>query len=220
MLSRNRLYPSVRHRAAILGTEKTTVRMTPAQMEGQNALDRSFGFPLTQRPMPARVPVAPGTGGIAVRATGNSSALEAAGASALRQPSPAIEQVAYRPTPSAAYSPLSSNVYSAPIQPVPVEMTTPPGGPAATAASNPTPIPGATPPMLTNPSNALPTPTPAATPTLQPTPGAGRLAAAGVSNSQAAQFEQPTSKNPLPKTPTTPMMNVDDYDRRKKFTGF
>jgi hypothetical protein len=51
--------------------------------------------------------------------------------------------------------------------------------------------------------------------------GAGRTSPAGVSNSQAAQFTQPTAKNPVPETPTSPVLDIDDDVRRKRaFAGF
>lgn len=170
--------------------------------------------PLTQRPIPRAIPVAPGTTGIAVRAVGNSMALDAAGAST----GPALNQVAYKPTAPepAAFTP--NNVYTAPA---PTFTPSPTPGPAATGATLPSAPPGSTPIPTATPAM---TPTPTATPTIQPTPieSAGRLAAAGVSNSQAAGFEQPTAQNPIPKTPTSPILDANDFDSRKKnkFTGF
>lgn len=178
---------------------------------------------------PVSAPVAPGTSAMAVRATGNTAALDSAGASVL--PGPAINQAAlpmgpynrtaqFAPNPNKFVASPNNVVnqvatdqptaYVAPTQPTPTP------GPAAVTATAPTPTasPYSTPPPV-------PTATPTATPQIQPTPG-GRTTEAGVSRAQAAGFDQPTAQTPIPKTPTSPAMDVDELDRRNKkaFAGF
>lgn len=118
--------------------------------------------------------------------------------------------------PTSALSPQVDQTFGAP---------TPTPGPTASGPSaNPTPAPGSTPAagsfLATNPP-PVPAPTPIlAPPTPSPGSGSGRLAAAGVSNASAAQFQQPTQDNPIPKTPTSPP-DLEDYDKRSgKYSGF
>lgn len=81
--------------------------------------------------------------------------------------------------------------------------------------------------------SALPSPTAvaaggsplSANPPVSPNPtpvegGGGNAIASGVSNSQAAGFTTPTKANPIPQTPTSPAMDVEDYDQKKQFSGF
>lgn len=128
---------------------------------------------------------------------------------------PALDSLRY-PLTLAPTSTPSTTVYSGPGS----TAVAPPPGPTPTAPnSNALPSPTPTPPATPTPA---PTPVPSATPqiypTPTPTPGLGKTTASGVSNSQASGFTTPTKENPLPKTPTSPTLNIDEEN--KKFKGF
>lgn len=112
---------------------------------------------------------------------------------------------------------------------VPVPSAAPTPGPTTTPAPTATPAPAAI--AEATPPAAIPGPTPTSgtagtavsTSVADPyaNAGPGRSTAAGVSNSQAAGFTQPTADKPVPETPTSPVMNIDDYDKKKTaFAGF
>lgn len=127
--------------------------------------------------------------------------------------------------PSALASTLSAPARQRParfespvVKPSVADVAGPASVPAASAPVSVTPAPGAD----VSTSNFLarnPTPTPTPGPNPYPTPG--RSLASGVSNSQAAGFQQPTQEKPIPETPNSPVMDVNEYDKKKtKFAGF
>lgn len=130
----------------------------------------------------------------------------------VRLPKPTVDSIYNKPTGPfnrvAQFSPAPGDpnkISEAAVAPTaPGVTTTAAPGPA------PTPIPTPTP---------APTPVPAPTPPAVPTPTAGRTTEAGVSRSRAAEIAQPTQQNPVPVTPTSPILDVNEFDKRKKFSG-
>lgn len=115
----------------------------------------------------------------------------------------------YKESNPGAYQAVGQYNYSEPTA-----APAPTGTPAAVAAALPS-APAATPGSVALSANP---PVP-----VSPTPeGAGRSTAAGVSNAQAAGFQQPTQANPVPVTPTSPVLDANDFDKRpgNKFAGF
>lgn len=144
--------------------------------------------------------------GLAVNVTGTSRVLDEAGSRVIPS-TPLAEVASYKPSPATFAQATPTNVYD-------TNLPTP--GPAPTPG--PTPVPTPTP----VPAPATPTPTPGPTPGGDPYLTSGKNLASGVSNSQAAGFTQPTSDKPIPETPTSPALNVEDLDKRgrKLFGGF
>lgn len=224
----------------ILGLN-TTSRQTPAQAADQAAFDRKMGFQKTTGEVSVATKILAnradrlakdpydldyGTGGFGsdyekaqVKQYDQRNTI-----GTLTMKAPAVTP----PAPAAGTGPLTPLRYPPTKEPAPSLPTTVYQAPASTeAAATSTPSTAAAPSSLPSPdvTPAGPialTPNPPVAP--QPTPvegGGGKALASGVSNSQAAGFTTPTKDKPIPETPTTPVMNVDEYDTRKnQFAGF
>lgn len=154
-------------------------------------------------------------GGVAVRAVGDATPLNEAG-SKLGNP---LEALRYSPVQEPAGSPLPVTVYgkNAPTLGASNEAAV-----APSTAAQPSALPSG--PAVNEQVKLTPNPpvSTAPTPTATPALGSGGASvAAGVSNSQSAGFTTPTKDKPVPETPTTPVMNVDEYDKKSnRFSGF
>lgn len=174
--------------------------------------------PEVRRAQPVVSPVSR-TDGLAPQGVSGSAMATSGLAGATRPPgpSPAVAPaapVSTLPTPSSVPAPtgLATPTY----QPTAAET---PSLPTTSYSVSGEPAPSSVPAGPT--PSVTPAPTASSTPPATPVL-AGRTTEAGVSNSQAAQFTQPTKANPIPETPTTPVMDVNDFDKRGKrvFAGF
>lgn len=154
-------------------------------------------------------------GGVAVRAVGDATPLNEAGSKVAGNP---LDALRYSPVQEPAGSPLPVTVYgkNAPTLGASNEAAVAPSTAAQPSVLPAGPHPAEQVPLTPNPPVST-APTPTATPALG---SGGKSVAAGVSNSQAAGFTQPTKDKPA-ETPTSPVANVDDYDKKaNRFSGF
>lgn len=210
--------------ARILGTQQRATTQSLAQQADQDAFDRSFGFAPTLRTQPVlnpkkapeNVPVPPAALPANVMARGSLNGLTA-------QPVDPFGGINLESRPPA----LNTDITKAgPVFPVEQPVAPPPVAPsgAEIAGAN-------TRRVIGNVLGAIPkesvfgssvvAPPPADKPIIDIPQLASNFFkgfnqqpqnAAGVTNATAAQFQKPTTENPVPVTPTAPTANIDQSD--------
>lgn len=216
--------------ARILGTQRVTTSQTLAQQADQDALDRSFGFTPTLRTQPVlnpkktpeNVPVPPAALPANVMARGSLNGLTA-------QPADPFGGINLESRPPALNTDITKAGPVFPVeQPAPVAPVQPTG--AELAGQSVRNFLTALPSRISKtfrsadvlgeanrpaPEESLPNSTLAnvATAASGFTRGLMQPAAtAGVTNATAAQFQKPTTENPVPVTPTAPTANIDQSE--------